>query len=379
MDFDLTQTQEMIRQTARDFAVRELEPGAGERERTGGFPRDLLRKMAGLGLMGVNVPERWGGVEAGTVAYALSMIEISRACASTGVTMAVTNMVAEILCRFGTEGQIERHVPRLTSGEYTAGAFGLSEPGCGSDAAALQTTARKVASGWVLDGTKQFITSGAHAGVIVVWARTGGPGPKGISAFLVRADTPGMTIGPEEKKMGLRASNTVSLVFEDARLPADALFGEENQGFQIAMSALEGGRIGIAAQAVGIGRAALDAAVQYARERRTFGKALAEHQAIQWMIADSATELHAARLLTLHAAHLKEHKRPCTQEASMAKLFASEAANRICARAFQIHGGYGYVQDYPVERFLRDCRITTIYEGTSEVQRMVIARSVLRD
>ncbi len=379
MDFELSETQQLIRQTARDFAAAELEPGAGERERQGEFPAALLKKMAELGLMGVNVPERHGGVEAGVVAYALAMMEVSRACASTAVTMAVTNMVAEIICKFGTPEQIARHVPRITSGEYPAGAFALTEPGSGSDAAALRATARRDGAGWVLNGTKQFITSGAYAGVCVTWARTGGPGPKGISAFLVTPDTPGLKVGPEEKKMGLRASNTVSLVFEDARLPADALLAEEGRGFPIAMTALDGGRIGVASQALGIGQAALEAAVRYAKERSTFGKPLADHQAIQWMLADSETELDAARLLVLRAAWLKEQGRPYTREASMGKLVATEAANRVCARAFQIHGGYGYVEDYPVERYLRDCRVTTIYEGTSEIQRMVIARMLLKD
>lgn len=378
MEFELSEEEKLIQQTARDYATRELEPGAAEREAQGSFPSDKLAQMAGLGLMGVNVPEEWGGVEAGVVAYALAMMEIARACASTAVTMAVTNMVGEVICKFGNREQIGRHVPKLTSGEYVAGAFALSEPHCGSDATALKTSARRTADGWILNGTKQFITSGAHAGVIVCWARTGEPGARGISAFLVERDTPGLSCGPEEKKMGLMASNTVSLIFEDARLPPEALLGEENHGFPIAMLALDGGRIGVASQAVGIGRAALDQAVLYAGDRQAFGKPLAGHQAIQWMIADSATELDAARLLVLRAADLKNRQKPFTREASMAKLFATEAANRICARSFQIHGGYGYLKDYPIERLVRDSRVTTIYEGTSEIQRLVIARSILR-
>jgi alkylation response protein AidB-like acyl-CoA dehydrogenase len=379
MDFELSEEQKLIQQTARDFAARELEPEAGKREREHIFPRDQLKKMAELGLMGVNVPEKWGGVGAGVVAYALAMMEISRACASTAVTMAVTNMVAEIICRFGTPEQIRQHVPKLTSGEYVAGAFALTEPSAGSDATALKTTAKKSGDGWVLNGTKQFITSGSYAGVSVTWARTGGPGSKGISAFLVPLEAPGMTVGPEEHKMGLMGSNTVSLIFEDARLPADALLGEEGRGFPIAMVALDGGRIGVSSQAIGIGQAALDSAVAYAKERTAFGKTLSEHQAIQWMIADSATELDASKLLTLRAARLKEQGQPFTREASMAQLYSTEAANRICARSFQIHGGYGYVKEYPIERLVRDCRVTTIYEGTSEIQRMVIARFLLGD
>jgi alkylation response protein AidB-like acyl-CoA dehydrogenase len=379
MDFELSEEQKLIQQTARDFGTKELEPGAGKREHEHIFPQDKLKQMAELGLMGVNVPEKWGGVEAGVVAYALAMMEISRACASTAVTMAVTNMVAEIICKFGTPEQIQQHVPKITSGEYVAGAFALTEPSAGSDATALKATAKQDGDGWVLNGTKQFITSGAYAGVSVTWARTGGPGSKGISAFLVPQDTPGLTIGPEENKMGLMGSNTVSMIFEDARLPKDALLGDEGRGFPIAMVALDGGRIGVSSQAIGIAQAALDAAVAFAKERTTFGKPLAGHQAIQWMIADSATELDASKMLTLRAARLKERGQPFTREASMAKLYSTEAANRICARAFQIHGGYGYTKEYPIERLVRDCRVTTIYEGTSEVQRMVIARFVLGD
>ncbi len=380
IDFELSETQKLIQQTARDFARSELLPGATERERKGEFPAELLQKMAGLGLMGVNVPERFGGTEAGVVAYVLAMMELGAACSSTTVTTGVTNMVAEIICKFGTEEQIRAHVPKLVSGEYLAGAFALTEPGCGSDAASLATTARRTPDGgWILDGTKQFITSGAVAGVHVAWARTGGPGAKGISAFLVPAGTPGLIVGREERKMGQRASNTVSLTFDGMKLPPDALLGEENRGFRIAMVALDGGRLGVGAMAIGIGSAALQAAIDYAKERKTFGQRLADHQAIQWMLADSATELDAARLLILRAARLKELDRPFTREASMAKLFATEAANRVCSRAVQVHGGYGYVDEYPVERFFRDCRVTTIYEGASEIQRMVIARSLLEE
>ncbi len=379
MDFEFSEAEKLIQQTARGFAQKELEPGASRRDQEACYHVELIRKLGQLGLMGINVPEKWGGAEAGVVAYALAMMEIARACASTAVTMAVTNMVAEVICAFGSEEQIRRYVPRITSGEYTSGAFALTEPHCGSDAAAMKTTARRTDDGWVLNGTKQFITSGDQAGVIVVWARTGGEGAHGISAFLAEQGTPGLTAGPPEKKMGLRSSSTVSLVFEDARLPADALLGELHHGFPIAMAALDGGRIGVGAQAVGIGKAALEAAIKYARERKTFGRLLGEHQAIQWMLADCATELEAARLLVLQAAALKNRGAPYTRQASMAKLFASEAANRICARAFQVHGGYGYIEDYPVERYLRDCRVTTIYEGTSEIQRLVIARSLLRE
>jgi len=291
--------------------------------------------------------------------------------------MAVTNMVAEVIHHFGTEEQRQRHVPRLTSGEYLCGAFALSEPEAGSDPGGMRTTAERTPEGWVIRGQKQWITSGSYAGVFVVWARTSGPGTRGISAFLVEGGTPGLKPGKHEDKLGLRASNTVPLTFDDCRVPEDALLGVEGGGFKIAMMALDGGRIGIASQAIGIATAALEEAAEYARERRQFGKSIAEFQAIQWMVADSKTELDAARMLALRAAQRKEAKQPFSREAAMAKLFASEAANRICNRCVQIHGGYGYVRDFPAERHLRDVRVTTIYEGTSEIQRMVIARGSL--
>jgi alkylation response protein AidB-like acyl-CoA dehydrogenase len=377
IELQLNETQRMVRDLARKIARERVAPVAAANDRDERFPREQLRELAQAGLFGVNVPEAYGGAAAGVVAYAVAMMEVSAACASTAVAMAVSNMVAEVICAFGSEEQKQKHVTRLTSGEYAAASFALSEPASGSDAGGLLTTARRVDGGWVLDGQKQWITSGAHAGVIVVWARTGGHGNAGISAFLVESGTPGLEVGKPEDKLGLRASNTVPLTFDGCRIPADALLGEENTGFRIAMMALDGGRIGIASQSVGIAEAALAAAADYARGRKQFGKPIGEFQAIQWMLADSRTELDAARLLTLRAASLKEKARPFSREASMAKLYASEAVNRITARALQIHGGYGYVKDYPVERYLRDARVTTIYEGTSEVQRMVIARKVI--
>ena len=378
MNLDLTETQELIVRTARDYVERAVRPVAGELDREERFPFTILKELASLGLMGVNLPEALGGAEAGVVAYSLAMMEVARGCASTAVTMAVTNMVGEVITCFGSEDQRQRYVPRLTSGEYVAGAFALSEPEVGSDPGAMHTTAEPSGDGWVLQGQKQWITSGAHAGVMVVWARTGGPGTKGISAFLVEGGTPGLKIGKHEDKLGLRASNTVPLTFEDCRIPANALLGVKDGGFRIAMMALDGGRIGIASQAIGIATAALEAATQYAKERKQFGKPIGEFQAIQWMLADSRTELDAARLLTLRAAQMKEAGRPFSREAAMAKLFASEASNRIVNRCLQVHGGYGYVRDFPVERHLRDARVTTIYEGTSEIQRTVIARTALR-
>jgi alkylation response protein AidB-like acyl-CoA dehydrogenase len=377
MDLDLSETQELIVKTAREYAERVIRPIAAELDRESRFPREILGELASLGLMGVNVPASLGGAEAGAVAYALAMMEISRACASTAVSMAVTNMVAEVISRLGTDAQRDRYVPKLTSGEYVAGAFALSEPEAGSDPGGMRTTAERVPGGWVLRGEKQWITSGSYAGVLVVWARTGGPGTKGISAFLVEGGTPGLTPGKHEDKLGLRASNTVPLTLDGCRVPEGALLGGENQGFKVAMMALDGGRIGIASQSIGIATAALEEAVSYARERKQFGKPIAEFQGLQWMLADAATELDASRLLTLRAAMLKEAGRPFTREASMAKLFASEAAGRICDRALQIHGGYGYVRDFAAERHYRDVRVTRIYEGTSEIQRTVIARSVL--
>ena len=377
MELDLTETQQMVRDTARKFAQERIAPVAAELDREERFPRELLRELAEMGLYGVAIPEEHGGAGAGAVAYSLAMMEVSRACASTAVTMAVSNMVGEVICAFGTQAQKEKYVRPLTAGTYAAAAFALSEPQSGSDAGSMRTTARRTSDGWVLDGQKQWITSGAHAGVMVVWARTGGPGTAGVSAFLVEGGVAGLEVGKAEDKLGLRASNTVPLTFDGCVIPDDALLGEPNGGFRIAMMALDGGRIGIASQSVGIGEAALGAAATYARERTQFGKPIGEHQAIQWMLADSRTEIDASTLLTLRAATLKEKGRPFSREASMAKLYASEAVNRITARALQIHGGYGYVKDYPVERHLRDARVTTIYEGTSEVQRMVIARKVL--
>jgi alkylation response protein AidB-like acyl-CoA dehydrogenase len=312
------------------------------------------------------------------------MMEVGRGCASTAVSMAVTNMVGEVITAFGSQEQRERHVPELTSGAYRAGAFALSEPGAGSDPAGMSTQAIRGDGGFVLNGQKQWITSGSHAGVMVVWARTDAPserrGSRGISCFLVEQGAEGLKIGNKEDKLGLRASETVALSFEDCFVPDAALLGDEDQGFRIAMMALDGGRIGIASQATGIATAALEEAIAYAKDRKQFGRPIGDFQAIQWMIADSRTELEAARLLTLRAAELKERgERPFSREAAQAKVFASEAAWRVCDRALQIHGGYGYVRDFAVERHLRDVRVTRIYEGTSEIQRTVIARALLRD
>jgi alkylation response protein AidB-like acyl-CoA dehydrogenase len=306
------------------------------------------------------------------------MMEIARACGSTAVLMAVTNMVGEVINKFGSEAQRNKYNPRLCSGEYVAGSFALSEPEAGSDPGSMRTVAERTSAGWVIRGQKQWITSGTYAGIFVVWARTGGPGTRGLSAFLVEGGTKGLIPGKPEDKLGLRASNTVPLTFDDCEIPEDALLGNEGEGFKIAMMALDGGRIGIASQSVGIGTAALERATQYAKERKQFGKPIGEFQALQWTLADCRTELDAARLLALRAAWLKDSKKPFSTEAAMAKLYASETANRVCQKALQMHGGYGYVREYGVERHLRDARVTTIYEGTSEVQRLVIARNATR-
>ncbi|HLL56147.1 MAG TPA: acyl-CoA dehydrogenase family protein [Myxococcaceae bacterium] len=378
MELELSETQKLIRDTARNYAREKVAPRAKVHDREELFPVELLREMAGLGLMGVNIPAEYGGAEAGVVSYSLAMMEVASACASTSVAMAVTNMCAELITRFGTEEQKRKYVTRLVSGEAVAGAFALSEAHCGSDASALRTTAVRKGDQWILNGSKQWITSGAYAGVMVVWARTSGTGNKGISAFIVEGKTPGLIVGKPEDKMGLRGSNTVPLTFEDCAIPAGNLLAKEGDGFKLAMIALDGGRIGIASQACGVTRAALEASIQYSKDRQAFGQPIGEFQAVRWFLADMKTQLAAAELLTWRAASLKEAGRPFSREASMAKVFASELSNRACDKAVQIHGGYGYIDEFPVERYLRDARVQTIYEGTSEIQRLVIARDVLK-
>ncbi len=378
-DFSETETQAMIRDSARSFAEQVLAPRAAELDRTGGFPDKSLSQAAQLGLLGVNVPERLGGVEAGVIAYSHVVIELAKACASTTVAVCVSNMVAEVICSFGTVEQQQEHVPKLCAGAYKVGGFALSEPGAGSDPSSMRTRARPTDHGWVIDGSKLWITSGSDAGLFVVWARTSdGPGTHGITAFLVRGDAPGLRRGKPEHKMGLCGSTTTPLELSDVEVGRDALLGQVDKGFRVAMMALDGGRIGVASQALGVGLAAVESARRYALDRRQFGAPIANFQAIQWMLADSAAELEAARLLILRAAWLKENSRAFTREASMAKLFASERACRACDRAIQIHGGYGYTREFPVERYFRDARVAMIYEGTSEIQRMVIAREVAR-
>lgn len=378
MELELNETQRLIRDTARTFARERIAPRAKQHDKEERFPKELLQEMAGLGLMGVNLPAQLGGAEAGVVAYSLAMMEVAAACASTSVAMAVTNMCGELIYAFGTEAQRRRFVSPLISGEAVAGAFALSEPHAGSDPAALRTTAVRRGDRWVLNGAKQWITSGAYAGVMVVWARTGGEGNRGLSCFIVEGGTKGLQIGRPEDKLGLRGSNTVPLTFEDCEIPEENLLAKVGEGFKLAMIALDGGRIGIASQACGVGRAALEASVKYMKERTAFGQPIGDFQALRWFVADMKTRLSAAELLAWRAAALKEAKRPFSREASIAKLFASETSNWICDKAVQIHGGYGYIDEFPVERYLRDARVQTIYEGTSEVQRLVIARETFK-
>jgi alkylation response protein AidB-like acyl-CoA dehydrogenase len=379
LDLSPNETQTLVQKTARDFAERVVLPRAAAIDASEAIPGEVLRGLGDLGLLAVNVPAELGGAGAGTVAYALAVQEVARACASTAVTMSVTNMVGETIARFGTAAQKGRYCPVLARGDQGLGSFALSEPDAGSDPGAMKTTARRDGDAWVLRGSKQWVSGGSSAAVVIVWARTAAPetATRGLSCFLVEQGAHGLRAGKPEDKMGLRGSRTVPIELADCRVPGDALLGQENGGFKVAMTALDGGRIGISAQAIGIARAALEERVRYARDRRAFGVTIGNHQAIQLKLADMHTHLDAAQLLSLRAAWLKEKRRPFTREASMAKLFASEMAVRVCNDAVQIHGGYGYTRDFPAERHLRDARVTTLYEGTSEIQRLVIARSAL--
>lgn len=380
MDFELTEEQRLIQEMVRRFAENELAPIADEIDRTSRFPRETLKKMAELGLMSMLVPEEAGGTGLGAVAYSLALTEIGAACASHAVTTSVTNMVCEGIYRFGTAAQRARYIPKIASGEYAAGAFALTEPGAGSDAGSLRATADRDGDHYVLNGTKVFITSGAYAGVYMVAAKTDrDAGKKGISVLLVEGGTPGLKVGRKEEKLGQKGSDTTEILFEDCRVPAENLLGNEGDGFRIMLASLDGGRVGIASNACGLARAALKSARNYARDRRQFGRPIADFQAIQFKLADMATQLDAASLLTLRAAHKKELGRPYTQEAGMAKVYATEMVGRVTREALQIHGGYGYVREYPVERYLRDAVALTLYEGTSEVQRLVISRNLMAD
>ncbi|MBY5568663.1 acyl-CoA dehydrogenase [Rhizobium leguminosarum] len=373
----LSDLQQQISDLARDFARDRLAPGAAKRDREHLFPREELKEMGELGLLGMLVPEAYGGSDTGVVAYAAALEEIAAGDGPCSTIMSVHSSVGCVpILKFGTEEQRQRFLPKLASGEWIGG-FALTEPQAGSDASNLKTRARRNSDHYVLDGSKQFITSGKNGDVIIVFAVTDPDvGKKGITAFIVPTDTPGYEVIRVEEKLGLHASDTCQIAFNGMRIPAELRLGAEGEGYRIALANLEGGRIGIAAQAVGMARAAFEAARDYARERTAFGKPIVEHQAVAFRLADMAVRIEAARQLVFHAASLREAGLPCLSEASMAKLFASEMAERVCSDAIQIHGGYGYMADYPVERIYRDVRICQIYEGTSDVQRMVIARNL---
>ena len=380
MTFKLTEEQLMIQSMVRDLAREEFAPKAMERDKTKAFPAENLKKLGELGLMGMMVPPEYGGSGADAVSYVVALSEVAYACASTAVVMSVHNsIVCESLVRYGTEDQKKQYLKRLATGEIL-GAFSLTEPNAGSDPARQSTKAVFDGDSYILNGTKRFTTTGKNAGLIIVTAKTDEKmRHKGISAFLVEQGTPGLTVGPLEDKLGLCASDTTDLIFEDCRIPAENRLGNEGDGFLIAMTALDGGRIGIAAQSVGVARAAFDASVQYAREREQFGQSISKFQGLRWIIADMATEIEAASLMAFSAAEMKDQGENFTLQASMAKLFASEMVNRITAKAIQIHGGYGFTKEYPVERFYRDARVFTIYEGTSEIQRVVISNHIFKD
>lgn len=380
MLFKLTDEQLMIQSMVREFARKVVAPTAAERDQTKEFPADNLKKMGELGLLGMMVPPEYDGEGADTVSYVLALSEIAAACASTAVVMSVHNsIVCESILRFGSDDLKKRYLKRLARGKII-GAFALTEPQAGSDPVSQATAAVRDGDHYVINGTKRFTTTGRNSGLVIVTAKTDeSQRHKGISAFLVEKGTKGLTVGHEEDKMGLRASDTTDLIFEDCRVPAKNLLGAEGLGFKIAMTGLDGGRIGIAAQSIGVAQAALDAAVKYAKERDQFGQKIAKFQGLRWMVADMATELEAARQMTLAAAARKDRGEKYTMEASMAKLFASEMVNRTTAKAIQIHGGYGFTKDYPVERYYRDARVFTIYEGTSEIQRVVISNHIFKD
>lgn len=378
MAYHLTEEQRMIQAMVRDFAREVLMPTASERDITQEFPGENIRQMGELGLMGMNVPPEYNGAGVDTVSYSVALQEVAYACAATAVIMSVHNSVAcGPVYLFGSDYLKENYLKPLAAGRKL-GCFALTEPTAGSDPAGQRSRAVKDGDSYVINGTKMFITSGKNADVVVVTAYTDREKRhRGISAFVVEKGTPGFYVGKEEDKMGLRGSDTAELIFEDCRVPAENLLGQEGDGFIIAMTSLDGGRIGIASQSVGLAQACLDAAVSYARERVQFNKPISQFQGIRWMIADMATQIEAARLLTFNAAAMKDRGESFSAAASMAKVFASEMANKVAYQALQIHGGYGYIKEYPVERFYRDVRVFTIYEGTSEIQRKVIARHII--
>jgi alkylation response protein AidB-like acyl-CoA dehydrogenase len=376
----LTEEQELLQQTVRDFAQNELKPRAAKFDEQEYIDDDILKAMAELGLMGICFPGEYGGAGMDTVCYAIAVEEISRVCASSGITLAAhISLGTNPIYLFGSEEQKQKYLPKLCSGEEL-GSFGLTEPNAGSDAGGTETTAVKDGNEWVLNGTKMFITNGSRAWTSVNTAVTEkDKGVKGISSFIVERDTPGFKVGKKIHKMGIRGSDTTELIFEDCRIPEENLLGELNQGFKQFMIILDGGRISIGAMALGIAQGAFDEAVKYAKERQQFGRPIGSFQAIQFMLADMATEIEAARHLVYHAARLKDAGKSYSKESAMCKLYAAEVAMRTCVKSIQVHGGYGYTKEYPVERFFRDAKLTEIGEGTSEIQRIVIARNLLRD
>ncbi|HRZ25888.1 MAG TPA: acyl-CoA dehydrogenase [Spirochaetota bacterium] len=382
MDFKLKEEQQMVREMCRSFAENELKPKAEHYDRTHEFPWEHVKKLSEMGIMGVVYPEKYNGAGMDYLSYAIAVEEISRGCASTGVIVSAHNSLClSPIYYFGTDEHKEKILSHLTTGEWI-GCFGITEPEAGSDAAGTKTTAELKNGKWVLNGTKNFITNGGVANIAVVTAVTEkGIGHKGLSFFIVEKGTPGFSVGKTEDKLGICASSTTELVFDNCQIPEGNILGKKGDGFKIAMHTLDGGRVGIAAQALGIAQAALDASAEYAKMRKQFGKPIADFQAIQWMIADMATEIEAARLLVYQAANYMQtgDRQRYSKYSAMAKLFASEVSHRATHKAIQIFGGYGYTKDYPVERFYRDSRITEIYEGTSEVQRLVIAASTLRE
>ncbi len=379
MNFELTEEQRMVQEMVRAFAEKEVKPVAGQMDHDGLYPADLVRRLGEIGLMGMFVPAEFGGSGMDHVSYIIAMEEISKAWASLAAIMTVNNsLVCASLLRFGSEAQKKKYLVPLAQGEHL-GCYALTEPGAGSDAGSIQTQAKREGNDYVLNGTKLFITNGKHADLAIVYAVTRpSRGKEGISAFIVEKGIPGFSVGKLEDKLGLRASDTAGLIFQDCRVPKENLLGEEDAGFKITLATLDGGRIGIAAQAVGIAQACLAESLIYSKQRQQFGRPIGDFQAVQWMLADMATEIDAARLLTYRAAWLSQQGKRVTKEAAMAKLFASEAANRIAYKAVQIFGGYGYMKELAVERFFRDARVTTLYEGTSEIQRLIIAHHLIQ-
>lgn len=377
---ELTEEQELIQKTAKEFSAHKIKPVAAELDREGRFPGEIIAKLGELGFMGIMVPEEYGGSGFDCLTYVIALEEIAVSCASTAIIMSVNNsLVCDPILAFASESQKRSYLPELSSGRRL-GCFALSEPEAGSDPASMRTSALKKGKSYIINGTKSWITNGAEADTAILFAATD-PSKKhhGISAFIIDMDTPGVKVGKLEHKLGIKASSTAQLFFEDCKVPDSAILGEEGDGFKIAMSTLDGGRIGVAAQAVGIARAALEEAVRYSKERKAFGKPISNFQGLQFMIADMATKLEASRLLTWQSAVMKDRKENYSKKSAMAKLFASETAMWVTTKAIQIHGGYGYTVDYPVERFFRDAKITEIYEGTSEIQRNVIARETLKE